>query len=248
MKFELWSIWHVLYMLSPFLIYGILYFIIKNRSNKTKNIIGIFLGVISILILIIRNIDIYLRSGWDLEVIPLQVCHIGSLIAGFALIFKRKWLITTSFCFNLIPAFLAMVFADSLANYDTLAKIRPQTYIWGHILIVICAFYGMFVYLPKLNKKDLIKSVIFVSIMSVIAIICNSLFRVTLNWEPNYFYLYNYKGTPLKFLYNVFPSSNYGWFTINWFYVITLLIFFIFIFVIMYFIARFIIGKIERKK
>ena len=233
-------------MLSPFVIYLILYFVIKNKSDKTKNIVGIILGSISILILLVRNIDIYLRSGWDLEVIPLQVCHIGSLIAGLALIFKKKWLITTAFCFNLFPAFLAMIFADSLTNYDTLLKIRPQTYIWGHIFIVVCAFYGMFVYLPKLNKKDLKNSLLFVSIMSVIAIICNSLFRVTLNWEPNYFYLYDYKGTPLKFLYNVLPSNSYGWFTINWLYVITLLFVFVLVFILMYYIACACIKRIKK--
>ena len=127
-----------------------------------------------------------------------------------------------------------MLFADSLANYDTLLKIRPQTYIWGHIFIIVCALYGVFIYLPKLMKSDLIKAICFVSVMAVCAIICNSLFRVLLNWEPNYFYLYNYKGTPLKFLYNVCEMSTYGWFSINWFYTLTLLIVFIGVFIGMY--------------
>ena len=122
MTFKLWSIGHILYMCSPFIIFAVLYFLIKNRSDKIKNICGYILGGISIFILIIRNIDIFVRSGWDLEIVPLQVCHIGSLIAGLALIFKKKWLTLTAFCFNMIPAFLAMVFADSLENYDTLLK------------------------------------------------------------------------------------------------------------------------------
>ena len=41
------------------------------------------------------NVDIYIRSGMSEEIIPLQVCHIGSVIAGLALIFKKKWLIIT---------------------------------------------------------------------------------------------------------------------------------------------------------
>ncbi len=247
MKFELWSIWHILYIISPFILFGIICFLVNNRSDKTKNIVGFILGAISVLILVVRNVDIFLRSGWDLEVIPLQVCHIGSLIAGFALIFKKKWIIATSFCFNMIPAFLAMVFADSLANYDTLLKIRPQTYVWGHIFIVICALYGILIFLPKLTKRDLLYSVSFVGAMSVIAIICNSLFRVTLAWEPNYFYLYNYKGTPLKFLYNVFPTSVYGWFSINWFYTIVLFAFFIAVFIGLFFVARLIVKARTKK-
>ena len=238
MKFELWSIWHILYLCSPFLIFAAVYGLVRNRSDRAKNTVGYVLGCISILILIVRNADIFIRSGWDAEVIPLQVCHIGSAIAGLSLILKRKWLTLTAFCFNLIPAVLAMVFADSLANYDTLLKIRAQAYIWGHIFIIVCALYALLVHRPKLNRTDLFKSIGFVGIMAFIAIICNSLFRAAFDWTPNYFYLFNYKGTPLKFLYEVFPSLSYGWFEINWFYTSVLLLVFIGVFIGMYFIAK----------
>ena len=146
----------------------------------------------------------------------------------------------------MIPAFLAMVFADSLVNYDTLLKIRPQAYIWGHILIIVCSLYGVLIFSPKFQKKDLYSSIIFVIILAVTAIICNSLFRTTLGWEPNYFYLYNYKGTPLKFLYEAFPISTYGWFSINWFYSITLLIGFLGVFIGMYYLAKKIIIMLSK--
>lgn len=245
MVFKLWSVWHILYIISPFMIFSTIYFIIRKRSDKAKNLVGTVLGVISVFILIIRNVDIYVRSGWDVEVIPLQVCHIGSLVAGFALIFKKKWLIATAFCFNMIPAILAMVFADSLANYDTLLKIRPQTYIWGHIFIVVCALYGVLIFLPKLTKRDMLYSTVFVGTMSIAAILCNSVFRVLLDWEPNYFYLYNYKGTPLKFLYDAVPTSTYGWFSINWLYTITLCIVFVAVFIGLFFVARQIVKKVQ---
>ena len=245
MKFEMWSICHILYILSSFIIFGIIYFLVRNKSDKVKNIVGYVLGIISVLILVIRNIDIYARNGMDLEVIPLQVCHIGSLIAGFALIFKKKWLLLTSFCFNLLPAVLAMVFADSLANYDTLLAIRPQTYVWGHIFIVVCALYGILIFKPKFEKNDLIYSMVFIGIMCIIAIFCNSLFRHLFDWNANYFYLFNYKGTPLKFLYNTFPSTIIGWFEINFFYVIVLIVFFILVFIGLYFISKYIISKLK---
>lgn len=248
MVFKLWSFWHFLYMFLPFLIFYLIYLLVNKRSNKTKYIVGYILGFISIFILIIRNVDIYLRSGWDLEIIPLQVCHIGSIMAGLCLIFRKKWMFLTVFCFNMIPAFLAMLFADSLANYDTLLKIRPQTYIWGHIFIIVCALYALFIYRPKLYKKNLFQSLFFVGIMALLAIICNSLFRKLFVWESNYFYLFNYKGTPLKFLYNVFPSSKYGWFEINWFYTIVLLLVFFCVFIGMYFIFKLIVKKLDNKK
>ena len=246
MNFELWSFWHILYMLSPFIIFAGIYYLLKNKSEKTKNILGYVLGGISIFILIIRNIDIFVRVGWDLEVIPLQVCHIGSVIAGLALIFKKKWLISTAVCFNMIPAFLAMIFADSLTNYDELLRIRPQTYIWGHIFIIVCALYGLLIFLPKLTKKDLIRSMIFVGIMSFLAIVCNSAFRVLFQWEPNYFYLFDYTGTPLKFLYNLLPTSTYGWFTINWFYTLTLITVFVGVFIGLFYLSRIVVDKLDK--
>ena len=140
-----------------------------------------------------------------------------------------------------------MVFADSLANYDTLLKIRPQTYIWGHIFIIVCALYAIMVFRPNFCKKDLYKALIFVGAMAVVAIVCNSLFRKLFSWEPNYFYLFNYKGTPLKFLYEAIPPSTYGWFEINWFYVLVLLAVFIGVFIAKYFLAKFIVKKLSTK-
>lgn len=248
MKFELWSIWHFLYIASPFLIFAGLYGLVKNRSQRVKDGLGYLLGIISVLILVVRNADIFLRNGWDLEVIPLQVCHIGSIIAGLALLLKKNWVTLTAFCFNTIPAFLAMVFADSLANYDTLLKIRPQTYIWGHIFIIVCALYALLVHLPALDRKDLRKSLCFFGIMACCAILCNSLFRAAFAWEPNYFYMFNYDGTPLKFLYTVFPTSVYGWFQINWFYTGVLLAAFLCAFLGMYVFGKFLVKKVSDVK
>lgn len=246
MVFKLWSVLHFLYMLSPFAIFFGIYFLVRNRSEKTKYIVGAVLGAISVFILVIRNVDIFVRQGWGVEVIPLQVCHIGSLIAGIALLTKNRCLIATSFCFNMLPAFLAMLFADALANYDTILKIRPQTYIWGHIFIIVCALYGVFVIQPKFKNRDLLHSLAFIGTMSIIAIICNSAFRACFAWEPNYFYLYNYKGTPLKFLYEAFPSSTYGWFSINWFYTLTLFTVFTAVFIGLFFFTKWVVKKINR--
>lgn len=245
MKFEMWSIWHVLYILSPFIIFSVLYLALRRCTYKTKSAVGYILGTISLLILIVRNIDIFARSGWGVEIIPLQVCHIGNIVTGLALIFRKKWLILTSFGFNMIPAVLAMIFANSLANYDTILKIRAQAYVWGHIFIVVCALYALLIYLPELEKKDLYKSIGLVGSLAFAAIICNSLFRHLLGWTPNYFYLFDYKGTPLKFLYNVGPTSRYGWFEINWLYTGVLLAVFIGVFIGMYYLAKLIVNKVR---
>lgn len=245
MKFEMWSLWHYVYLAMPFIMLVFLWLFTRKATDKARYIVGIIIGLISIGIIVIRNVDIYLRQGWDLEVIPLQVCHIGSIIVGLALIFRKKWLLLTAFCFNVIPAILAMVFADSLANYDTILKIRPQTYIWGHIFIVVGAVYGVVAYSKEFKRKDMCLSLLFVFICLVAGIVCNNTFRLWFGWEPNYFYLYNYKGTPLSFLYNVIPTSTYGWFAINWVYTGTLIAVFVVVYLMLYFVAKK-LSKIKR--
>ncbi len=244
MIFEMWSVWHFLYMLSPFVIFPILYFAVKNASDKVKNTTALILGIISLSILIIRNIDIYATCGMDLEVIPLQVCHVGSIVTGLALIFRKRWLLLTGFCFNMTPAFLAMIFADSLANYPTLLAIRPQTYVWGHIMIVVCALYGILIYKPHSTRGDVTASLSLISGILASAIICNSALRLIDGWEPNYFYLYNYQGTPLKFLYDIFPTTTVGWFSINIFYVLVLIA----VFVVVYFALLYLTKIISKTK
>lgn len=115
--------------------------------------------------------------------------------------------------------------------------------IW-HIFIVVCALYGILVFRPRFTKRDLLHSLSFIGAMSLVAILCNSLFHAWLSWEPNYFYIYNYKGTPLKFLYEACPTSVYGWFSINWLYTITLFAVFVAVFIGLFFLA----GRMAKKQ
>ena len=59
MKFEMWSLMHILYILSPFIIFAFIYFFIRKSSDKTKYIVGIIIGSLSILSIALRNIDIF---------------------------------------------------------------------------------------------------------------------------------------------------------------------------------------------
>ena len=238
MKFEMWSMWHYIYLAIPVVMLLFLWLVTRKAGDKGRYAVGIILGIINLGIIILRNVDIYLREGMGLEVVPLQICHIGSIIVGLALIFRSKWLLLTGFCFNLIPAILAMVFADALANYDTILKIRPQTYIWGHIFIVVGAVYGVCAYNKEFKFKNALGSLFFVFLCTGGAVLCNNLFRAWYGWEPNYFYLYNSEGTPLSFLYNVIPTSTYDWFSINWVYTGSLVGVFVAVFLIMFLIAK----------
>lgn len=233
MKFDMWGIEHFLYLLSPFIILGILYLILRNKSYKIRYITGVIIGIISLLILVIRNIDIYVRNGFDPELIPLQVCHIGNIFVFISLVFRSKIATSVAWTLNLFAAYCAMIFADSLANYDSILCIRAQAYVWGHIFIVVGAIYAVMFKIVRIDLKSFISGVAVLFVLLIPAIILNSYFNDVMGESINYFYMYDYKGTPLKFLY-IGNRSQYGWFTINWTYSILLFLAFVVILFLIY--------------
>lgn len=225
MKFEMWSIWHILYILSPFIICTILYLVLKNKPYKVRYIVGVVIGVISLAILITRNIDIYLNYGFDPEIIPLQVCHFGNIMVFISLVFRSKVATSIAWCLNLLAAFASIIVADALEGYETILCIRAQAYIWGHLFIVVGAFYAVVLKIVRIDVKSFLIGIGVIVSLLIPAIILNSYFNDVLEYTINYFYIYNSDGVPFDFLY-LGQRAQYGWFTINWFYTISLVLIF----------------------
>ena len=222
MKFEMWSVWHILLMLAPIIIFVPLYFILRKRSEKTKYIVGVVIGVISLGILIMRNIDIYLTNGFDPEIIPLQVCHFGNIMVFIALVFKSKIATSILWTLNLLAAYASLVFADALEGYQTIWCIRAQAYIWGHIFIVLGGLYAVILKVVRIDFKSFLWGLGVLVLLVIPAIILNSYFNDVLGYSINYFYLYNSNGVPFEFLY-IGDRAQYGWFTINWIYTLSVI-------------------------
>lgn len=232
MKFEMWSIWHFVLMLSPIIAILILYFALRKQSYKTKYIVGVVIGCISLSILIMRNIDIIVRNGFDPEIIPLQVCHFGNIMVFIALVFRSKTATSILWTLNLLAAFASLIFADSLANYTNVGSIRAQAYIWGHMFIVIGALYAVILKIVRIDFKSFLIGIGVLVILLIPSIILNSYFNDVLGYSINYFYIYNSNGVPFEFLY-IGERAKYGWFTINWAYTIFIILIFL---VLMYLI------------
>ncbi len=230
MRFEMWSVWHFLLIFAPIIIFIPLYFILRKRSDKTKYIVGVVIGIISIGILIMRNIDIYVTNGFDPEIIPLQVCHFGNIMVFIALIFKSKIATSILWTLNLLAAFASLVYADALEGYQTIWCIRAQAYIWGHIFIVLGAFYAVILKIVRIDFKSFLLGLGVLVLLVIPSIILNSYFNDVLGYSINYFYLYDSNGVPFEFLY-IGERAQYGWFTINWIYTLSVMGIFI---VIMY--------------
>lgn len=226
MTFEMWSFWHILLMLAPIIAILILYFALRNKSYKTRYIVGVVIGCISLLILIIRNIDIAVTNGFDPEIIPLQVCHFGNIMVFIALVFRSKTATSIAWTLNLLAAYASLVYADSLTNYTDIACIRAQAYIWGHIFIVVGALYAVLLKIVRIDFKSFLYGLGVLVLLLIPAIILNSYFNDVLGYSVNYFYIYNSDGVPFEFLY-IGERAQYGWFTINWIYTILVVLIFL---------------------
>lgn len=220
MIFEMWSAWHIIYILSPFIIFAILYFALRNRSEKAKYIVGCVIGVISLGILITRNIDILITEGFHPEIIPLQVCHFGNIMVFIALVFRSKIATSILWTLNMLAAFASLVVADALTGYTDIYCIRAQAYIWGHLFIVLGALYAVGLKIVRIDFKSFLYGIGILLLLFNAAVVLNSYFNDVLGYSINYFYVYNSSGVPFDFLY-IGERAHYGWFTINWIYTLS---------------------------
>ena len=224
MRFEMWSVWHFIYILSPIMVMVPLWFILRKRSQKTKYIVGVVIGCISLAIIIARNIDILVREGFHPEIIPLQVCHFGNIMVFISLVFRSKIATSIAWSLNLLAAFSSLVVADALVGYSNIFVIRAQAYIWGHLFIVVGALYAIIFKIVRINLKSFLIGLGVTAALLIPSIILNSYFNDVAGIGINYFYVYNSHGVPFEFIYKLGSRHTYGWFTINWVYTITVVL------------------------
>ncbi len=63
MKFEMWSVFHFVYIFGTIAATVVLYFLLRNKLYKTRYIVGEVIGVLSLISLIVRNVDIFKRRN-----------------------------------------------------------------------------------------------------------------------------------------------------------------------------------------
>lgn len=201
----MWSFEHIVFIISPFLVTVILYLLTKNASFEKKRILGIILSVYAVLLLLLRNIEIYYKSDrFQPEIIPLQICHFANFVLLFAFLFRNNTLFAVAFCFNLPFAFMSILFANSLENYTTFWSFRVQAYIFGHLLIVAITLWAFVARMFTIDKKNLSRGLLFILTLFLLSVPINNLFNHLMpDFTSNYFYTIEPEGgTPLELAYN----------------------------------------------
>jgi hypothetical protein len=201
MTFTMWSFGHYLFMLSPFFLLLLLNRYTKKSSLENNRKIGIVLSLVAIIILLLRNIEIWVARDFrfDIELVPLQVCHFANFVLLFAFMTKKQTWFNLALTLNLPAAFVSILFANSLANYSTIVSFRGFAYIFGHILLVTIPLWAYHVGFIKLNMNSFIKTLKLVATLYFLSLFINNLMYVLFGQYSNYFYsLKPERGTPLE--------------------------------------------------
>lgn len=250
MKFHLWSFLHFYMIIAPFIIAYILYKLYKDKSNSEKRKLGLILSVFSILLLLFRNIELFILQEFKFgpELVPLQICHFANFVLLLAFYKKSDTLFGLAFLFNLPLAFLSLLFADGLEIYTSIANFRGQAYIWGHMLIVITTLYAYLVGMIHINIKKYFQIAQLVTLLYIISVFVNQVFKVYLNVTSNYFYTELPElGTPLEYFYSLGEVIQIGVFNINIVYMLAILLFG-YVTVFIFYLVSFELPKVLYKK
>ncbi len=218
MTFEMWSLGHYVFMLSPFLFTVLFYFLMKGRTYEQKRKFGVWLSIIMVIILVLRNVEIMIRRdfAFDYEYIPLQICHFANFVLLYAFIKDNKTMFAMALLFNFPAAMMSIVYANSLANYSTILTFRGFAYIFGHILIVATTLWAFIEGFVKLNLEALKKTMLTIYILYILSVLINNLIGSLSGKYANYFYaLRPEDGTPLETFYNLGVTYEIGKFMIN---------------------------------
>lgn len=206
MQYQVWSIGHYLFMLLPFIMWGLFFYLTKDKPFESKRKLGIIVSIIAILLLALRNIEyLFVKDfTFDYEMVPLQICHFANFVLLYAFYKNDKTFFAFAWLFNLPAAFLSIVFSNGLENYSTILNFRGAAYIFGHALIVALTLFAYSTDFVKLDRFILLKLVKLLIPLYIAAHFVNALFYTLFDQPSNYFYTMRpEKGTPLEWFFEM---------------------------------------------
>jgi len=218
MTFSMWSPLHWIFISSPFIFAAALVLFTRSLHRREKFATGVIFSLTAIVILLLRNGEILYYHNWviDAEVIPLQICHFANFVLLAAFLRDSKMLFSLAYCLNLPAALCAIVFANSLENYDTILTFRAQAFLWGHTIIAGLAIWALMNGFVRISRRTFAKTLAAVCGLYMGSLAINNFFRHFFGLKANYFYsMRPERGTPLEFFYSLSPVIKIGWFAVN---------------------------------
>lgn len=143
--------------------------------------------------------------------LPLQLCNINMLIIPFALITKKKKLLSFSFYIAPIAAFMALVFpAVGFSGFSILTP-RIFGFYFTHYMIIFGSLSIGFFGIKKPDIKDIPEVLIMFFILSIVIFGVNTALRASgLAPDANYFFVMDPEGISfLELLYGFIPYKYF---------------------------------------
>lgn len=209
MRVEYYNLFHICMIFLPIIVFVLVYFPLKNKSDKTKTIALYILSSISIVLFVAYKIDMSLhyRGFRWVENLPLQLCNINILLIPIALATKSKTLSSFLFYVGVLGALVGVLMFDVYFIGRRAFSFPVIIYFFYHsILIVFPILMVAFKkYIPKFN--DIWKSLGILSALLFLTHLVNlSLNSIFMIETVNYFYTLGMPGNPIMdLLWSIIP-------------------------------------------
>lgn len=222
-KFEPYSIPHLIWVVAIIIEVIILHFVFRNKSMDTKKALCMFLS----LALLMQFNQLFTAISINFKKLPLQLCNIGAYLLPITMMTNSKKLFDFTFLVNVVGVLFALA-VPSLDGYG-LCYLYNIHFILEHtnllIVPILCASLGVF---PKIDKKSLKNYVLgfliyFILVMGL-GLCFNALALHTGNdfYSANYFFMFD-KEEAIELLPQVeklfdisFTAGNFIFYPVVW--------------------------------
>lgn len=177
------------YDVSAIVIFVLIHFGFKNRSDRIKTKVLYVLCIISFLAYVYNDYCYFIRGDSLLILLPFQLCEMAVFLIPLTLLLKKQVLYDFIFYVCALGAFIALIIPSS--NYiGEIRSLMTVSFFAFHSIIVgiplLLAGWGL--YLPSPTIKSLLRLSIAIFVMALFSHILNLAFGKWFGVEADYFF------------------------------------------------------------
>lgn len=213
-KWGSFSVTHIASLIIAVLYNILLYFLLKNRSNKTQTVI-LFLYSLLGPITMIREIIVWAPVQSILRYLPIHLCSVNAILTPVLAITKNKFIGNLTMLFSVTSA-LALIFNSIQAEYSIMSWeffLYFTSHAMGCAIPFIMAKLGIIEVKPKYVGRCMLTVFIMYTVVYGINVLINTL-AVQYQWYDNlgdliwvnYMFSVSTQGNPaLQFFWDICP-------------------------------------------
>lgn len=174
---QLFSLTHILYLLSCILICIIFYFLFRNKSKKTQKISILTILLTAFILHFLKLLTPEYKNNLPsslISITPETLCAASTLIFPFIFISKNEKLKDYMLIFGTISGLATLLIpADLVGSYDWIEITR---FFFAHLTIFICPFFMFIFNIHKPTRKWIKNTLLTLILITIICTLDNILF------------------------------------------------------------------------